>query len=127
MTELCITRGRDIGLSLDGEPLCGVTHFSAVTRYPQHELYEYLSAVPYDRIPEGESHEIVLTVLSLFGNVLDGREGFLLCAEDDDTAVEYEDCHVVKVELDVRGDTAVTDRYTIKAAKMTKWGREDAR
>ena len=127
MTELSITRGRDIGLLIDGTPLCGVTHFKAVTRYQRHELKEYLSSQPYDTIPESESHEIVLTVLSLFGRILYDRDSFTLCVADGDTEYRYEDCSVAEIERDVNGDKAVADRYTIKAAKMTKRGRENAR
>ena len=126
MTEMSITRGRDIGLSIGGVPLCGVTHFSAVTRRPRRELYEYLSAQPYDTVPDGESHEIVLTVLSLFAGALDVSGGFTLTVEDGDSVYRYEGCEVVKIERDIRGDKAVTDRYTVKAERMTKRGREDA-
>ena len=126
MTEMSIIRGRDIRLSLDGTALCGVTHFSAASRYERHELHEYLSAAPYAEVPEGESHEIVMEVLSLFKSVLDGRDGFTLSAEDKDSTVAYHGCHVVKIERDIRGDQPAADRYTIRAAGMTKRRREDA-
>lgn len=125
MTELCITRGRDVGLSVDGEPLCGVTHFSAVSRYPKRELREYLCSEPYAAVGDGESHEIVLTVLSLFSGILPQGQPFTLCAEDGDERYCYEGCTVEKIERDVRGDKAVADRYTIKARRLTKRGTED--
>ena len=127
MTELCITRGRDIGLYVGDEPLCGVTHFSAVSRFDRHEIYEYLSAAPYDTPASSESHELTLTVLSLFDGSVPTQGSFTLRAVDRDTEYCYEGCTVVKLERDVRGDKPVTDRFTVRAAGMTKRGTEDAR
>lgn len=126
MTELCITRGRDVGLFLDDQPLCGVTRFSAVSRLDRYEVYEYLCAAPYDAVPSGESHEIELTVLSLFADTIPARDGFTLSVEDNGAVYRYEGCSVTKREKDVSGDKAAITRYTVKAARMTKRGRENA-
>ena len=126
MTELSIKRGRDIDLSVNGHPLCGVTHFSAVTKRQRHELCEYLCGEPYAACTEGESHELVLTVLSLFAGGIPQEDGFTLSVEDGETEYCYENCTVVKIERDIRGDKAVIDRYTVRAVSMTQRRMNDA-
>ena len=120
MTELCIARGRDIELYLDDALLCGVTHLKAESHYRQLELYEYLSAEPYAKAPQGETHEITLTVLPLFGGAipLDGR--FSLQIADAGVEYVYDGCMVTAYSRDARGDRIVTDHYKIKADRMTK-------
>lgn len=127
MTEvMSITRGRDIELYLNTEPLCGVTHLTAESRYKQRGLYEYLNAEPYAVVPDGETHEIVLTVLSLFQSAIPHSGSFTLSVVDGDTLYRYEGCTVTKHERDIRGDKAVSDRLTIAARSMTKVRNNDA-
>ena len=120
MTELSITRGRDIELYIGDDILCGVTHFRAASRIQRREYFEYLNAEPYDAVPAGESHEIELTVLSLFADAIPESGSFTLRAVDGDTEYLYEGCTVIKSERDARGDKAVTDTYTLKALRLTK-------
>ena len=126
MTELRITRGRDIQLFCNDEPLYGVTHFSAVSRYEKHEVGEYLSGEPIAVLNAGETHELSLKVLSLFSPFPARESGFTITAADGDSEYRYEDCIVTRCERDARGDKTVTDSYTITARKMTKRGIADA-
>lgn len=126
MTELCVTRGRDIDLYVDGEPLCGVTRLRAVSRTQRHELFEYLSAQPYEIVPEGQKHEITMTVLSLFADGIPAQGSFTLSVIDGETEYRYEGCIVTEHEKNIRGDQAVTDRLTVSAVSMTKRRRENA-
>lgn len=127
MNELTLTRGRDVGLYLDGELLCGVTRMHAISRYRRHEMYEYLSGEPYDTVPAGERHEIVLTVLSLFGGSIPMNGSFELKTTDGDTEYRYEGCTVTRCDRDVRGDQPVSDRWYITANRMTKRRVDHAR
>lgn len=127
MTDLTITRGRDMELYLDDEPLCGVTHFKAQSRYQHHEVYEYLSAQPVAKLKGGESHQLELTVLSLFGGAIPGDRSFSIRVVDGAEEYVYEDCVVTGYERDIRGDKPVTDGYTLKADRMTKRRNDNAR
>lgn len=120
MTELSITRGRDIVLFLNGEPLCGVTHMKAQSRYPRRELYEYLSSEPYAAAPQGESHEIGLTVLALFSGAIPMEGSFTLLAVDGEEEILYEGCAVIGCSRELMGDKTVADTYTLRADRMTK-------
>lgn len=126
MTELSITRGRDIELCLDGEPLCGVTHMKAQSRYPRRELYEYLSSEPYASVPQGESHEIELTVLSLFSGAIPADGSFTLLAVDGEEEILYEGCAVIGHSRSIEGDKTVADVFTLRADRMTKRRNDDA-
>ena len=120
MTELTVTRGRDIELYADGERLYGVTRFRAVSRINRHDIFEYLSGVPYDSVNAGESHELEIKALSLFRDALPTDRSFVLTAVDGGTEYSYSGCRVVKRDRNVRGDKLLNDVYTVKADSMTK-------
>lgn len=120
MNEMTVTRGRDIEVYLDGDLLYGLTHLRAKSRYRRRELYEYLSGEPWGCVPDGESHEIELKVLSLFGGEIPMGESFSLCIVDGDDEYVYDGCTVAQCDKDIRGDKNVTDSYLIRAGKMTK-------
>ena len=126
MTELRITRGRDILLCCNDVPLYGVTHFTAVSKYEQHEVGEYLCGESVAVLKTGESHVLTFKVLSLFSNAAMSEDGFTITVEDGDYSYHYENCSVTRCERDARGDKNVTDIYTVTATKMTKRGIEDA-
>ena len=126
MTELIITRARDIRLYLNGEPMYGVTHFHAVSQIDRHEIREYLHDQPVAVLSTGERHGLTLRVLSLFRPSAMDEDGFMITAEDGDTAYDYQGCSVTRLERDAEGEKNLTDSYTIAAGKLTKRRLEDA-
>lgn len=120
MTELTVTRGRDIELYADGEMLYGVTRFRAVSRYDRREIREYLSSEPCAVIPAGESHELEIKALSLFRGAIPTDGSFTLTVVDSGVEYVYDNCVVVKCDRNVRGDKVLSDIYTVKAQSMTK-------
>ena len=126
MNELRISTGRDIRLIVDGDELFGVTEFRAVSRITQHEIREYLTGEPYELVNAGESHELTLSVLSLFDSGVFDTEGFDLVVEDGDTAYTYGGCTVSRHEKEIRGGKNVVDSYTLRAKHLTKRGINDA-
>ena len=125
MTELRITKGRDLELRVNGETLYGVTSFRAVSKRSEREIREYLSGEPVAAAAASETHELELKVLSLFGSALDGLEDFTLTAVDPDAEYEYSGCNVTKRVRSVPAGANVTDSYTIKAKAVTKRGISD--
>ena len=126
MNELRITRGRDILLYCNDEPLYGVTHFTAVSRCEQHAVVEYLSGEPVALLNAGERHELNVKMLSLFSPSGLDEDGFSITVRDGGTEYCYEGCVVTRRERDAQGGKTVTDSYTIAAEKMTKRGIQDA-
>ena len=125
MTELLITRGKDLRLSAEGEALYGVTDFKARSTITGHEIHEFLSSQPAATAAVRESHELELRVLSLFGGALDGKEDFSVSVTDDEAEYIYGGCKVIKKERAANADGRVIDAYTIKAKSMTKRGIND--
>ena len=120
MTELTITRGRDVALYLDEEMLFGVMKLHAQSRYQRHEIREYLTDKSHACVPAGESHIISLTVLSLFREAIPAQGSFVLRVIDDGTEYRYENCCVTEHERSIAEDQPVTDTYTIRSDQMTK-------
>lgn len=126
MSELRITRSRDIELYIDGEQLFGVTDFHAKTVAKSYPIREYLSGEPV-AITGGETEiEIRMTVLSLFHFAVTEEDGFTLCAVDGDTVYCYDGCTVVGSERSVKAGRYVVDEFVIQAAKMRKQVQENA-
>jgi hypothetical protein len=122
MNELRISTGGDICLFVGGDELFGVTEFRAVSRTTQHEIREYLTAEPYETVNAGESHELTLSVLSLFDSGALDTDGFDLSVEDGDTRYTYGGCSVIRHEKEIRGGKNVVDVYTLRAERLTKRG-----
>ena len=120
MTQMTITRSRDILLYIGKEMLFGVTKLRVQSRFAHHEIMEYLSAAPWASVPDGEKHEIELKVLSLFHTAIPREGSFTLRVADDGTEYIYEDCVVTHHERNIRGDKTVTDSYRIESHHMTK-------
>jgi len=126
MNELRITRGRDILLYCNDEPLYGVIRFTAVSQCEKHAVGEYLSGEPVAVLNAGERHELSVKMLALFSPSAMDEDGFSLTVADGNSEYLYEDCVVTRRERDVQGDKTVTDSYTITARKMTKRGIQNA-
>lgn len=126
MTELRITRARDIALYLNDEPMYGVTHFRAVSQGERHAVGEYLSGEPVAVVNTGMRHELSLRVLSLFSPSGMDEDGFTITARDGDAAYQYDGCTVTRCERDAEGEKNLTVSYTIAAKKLTKRRIPDA-
>lgn len=122
MSEIRISTGGDIRLCVNGEELFGVTEFRAVSKVNHHEIREYLSGEPYEIVNAGVSHELSLSVLSLFDSGAFDTDGFELVAEDGGTAYVYCGCAVTRHEKEIRGGKNVVDTYTLRAKTLTKRG-----
>ena len=126
MTEIRITRGSDIKMYVNGEPLYGVTDFKAVSVDETHEIREFLSSRPFDTFKTGENHELSLSALSLFNSDALDSDGYTLSVVDGDTVYDYEDCRTLRRERRVEADKYVSDVFTLRAQKMTKRRTQDA-
>ena len=125
MSELTITRSRDIILYASGEQLYGVVYFKAVSERKSRDIFEYLSSEPFASAGYTESFEIKLTVLSLFNSGVLITDGFTLSVVDGDTEYVFEGCRVTRREQELDAGKSLSESYTIKSQKMTKRGVED--
>lgn len=126
MTELKITRGKDVELYADEEILFGVTEFVATGERKVKEIYEYLSGEPCATIENAPEYEIRLSVMSLFNYAVFDRERFTISVVDGDVCYVYEDCVAVRRERKVKASEPVCDSYHIKAKRMVKRVTDDA-
>ena len=126
MSELRVVRGRDLELRLNGEELCGVTFFRAVSQNKANEIREYLSSDPVAVLPGAQRHEIELSALEMFGGAVPEGESFSLSVIDPDSEYVYEGCIVVRKERSLSAKGSLSVKYLIKAEKMTKRGISDA-
>ena len=126
MTELHITRSRDIGLYIGDEQLFGVTDFLARSKSDGYPIREYLRGEPHAVVNSQVSYELRLTTLSLFRYAALEEDGFTLRVEDDDTVSSYLGCTVTGHERSVQAGKNVVDIYTIKAKEMTRQVQENA-
>lgn len=125
MSELRIIRGTDVKLYVVNTPLFGVTAFSAVRKTAYHEVYEYLSAKPCERIPQGSYYEIKLSVMSLFDRQLPEEPGFVLRVVDGDTSYCYDNCRITGQRTKLNENDTAVEEFTIEADNMRKrWSRE---
>ena len=126
MNELRISTGGNIRLIVGGTELFGVTEFRAVSKANHHEIREFLTGEPYEIVNDGESHELTLSMLSLFDSGAFETDGFDLTVEDGDTAYIYSGCTVTRHEKEIRGGKNVVDSYTMQAKRLTKRGINNA-
>ncbi|MBQ3264322.1 MAG: hypothetical protein IJH07_00960 [Ruminococcus sp.] len=120
MNELRIVRGTDVKLYVDQTPLFGVTAFSAVQKPLYHEVYEYLSAKPCERISQGTRYELTLSVMALFDKQLPSQSVFTLSVVDSDTTYYYEGCRVIKQKTAVKGSENAAEVFTLVADSMRR-------
>ena len=126
MSELRVIRGRDLELKVDGDVLCGATYFKAVSQSRTREIREFLSGQPVDVLSAGGSHEIELTVLELFAGGVPEDSEFTLSVADGGSEYIYEGCRVVRRERIAPAKANLSDKYLIRAVKMTKRGIQNA-
>lgn len=120
MNELRIVRGTDISLFADDTPLFGITSFSAEEKLLFHEVYEYLSVKPCERIPQGTEYVIRIGMMSLFDHQLPIDEAFTLRLVDDNANYCYGNCRVVGRKTKTEGSGMATEEFTIQADQMVK-------
>lgn len=126
MTELHITRSKDILLYIGEEQLFGVTDLRAVSVYESHPIREFLSGEPYAVVNGKIKYEIRMTVLSLFRASVLEQNGFEMSVVDGDTAYIYEGCTVVRHEQSIAAGKNVVDVFTIEAKGMRKQVQNNA-
>lgn len=125
MSELRIVRGTDVKLFAENEPLFGVTEFSAVQKNSYYDVYEYLSCVPCERVPQGSHYELKLKFMALFDNQLPVGNGFSLCVADGNTAYYYENCRITERKTELKGNAKSVEVFTLEADRMRKAVIED--
>ena len=81
---------------------------------------------PAALVPQGETHEITLRMLPLLSGGIPVDRSFCLRVVGGDEDYLYEDCAVTEHSRDARGDSIVSDTYTLKAHRMTKGRIQDA-
>ena len=126
MTELRITRSRDIELYIGDEQLFGVTDFEAKSTCESYPIREYLSGEPFEIVNSRTDYEIRMSVLSLFHfDVLD-IDGFTLSVVEGDTVYQYEGCTKIAHTRKIEAGKNVVDVFTFAAKSMRKQVRENA-
>ena len=115
MSDLRIIRGSDVRLYADNTPLFGVTALRAVKKQRYHEVYEYLSAEPCERVPQASGYEIELCVMAMFDRQLPEQPGFTLYAVDGLTKYRFVNCRVTGRKTELNGSRSVTEVFTIEA------------
>lgn len=125
MNDLRIVRGTDISIYADENPLFGVTSFTASQRVKYHEVYEYLSAIPCERVPQGEGYVIQMQILSLFDGQLPTDSAFTLRVIDGGREYRYENCRVTESKTQVKENHYAGVTVTVEADYMRKRGTED--
>ena len=65
MSKLRIIRGKDIVLSLDDEPLFGVTEFSATEKRVFHQVRECMRSAAVKHVPQEAHYQLKLKALNV--------------------------------------------------------------
>lgn len=126
MSELRIVRGTDVKLYVDDIPIFGVTDLSIVEKPLYHEVYEYLSALPCERVPQGTSYVIQMNMMSLFDKQLPKAPDFTLRVVDGSTAYCYYNCRITQRKTEMKGNGYVVEAFTVEADSMRKrWARDE--
>lgn len=126
MSELRIVRGTDVRLYVGDTPIFGVTAFSAVEKPLYHEVYEYLSAVPCERVPQGSSYVLQLSMMALFDKQLPTDPGFTLRVVDGSTAYCYYNCRITQRKTELKGNGNAVEVFSVEADSMRKrWARDE--
>ena len=120
MNDLRIFRGKDVKMTVDNELLFGMTEFSSEEKRKIHDVYEYLSDKPLDRIPGSAMYTIKLVVMTLFCDQIPRDRRFTLCVRCDETEYVYEGCLAVASKSEINGAAGGTQVFTIEADRMTE-------
>ena len=120
MNELRLIRGTQLDVYVGEEPLFGLLSLSASQKVKYHDVYEYLSAAPCERVPQGTEYELTLRFLSLFDGQLPENESFTLTVEDGDTRYIYHDCRMLSRKMEVKGNEYAEEVITAAADAMEK-------
>lgn len=124
MSELRIVRGTDVGLYAGDTPLFGVISLTVMQKNRYREVYEYLSAKPCERLPQGSVYEITLRMMSLFDDQLPSQDGFTLRIVDGNSAYCYYNCRVTGRKTELNGNHNAAEVFTVEADSMSKrWAR----
>ena len=119
MDELRIIRGTDVTLYADDDPLFGVTAFSASQAVKVHEVHEYLSAAPVQRVPQGAVYQINMKIMTMFASQIPDAP-FTLRIADGETEYRYENCSAVSRKAEAQGNEYIVTAVTCEADRMTK-------
>lgn len=120
MSDLKILRGRDINATVNGQALFGLTELSTAHKPQYHEVYEYLSASPYARVPAGSICRIKLYMHSLFSRQIPMDGSFTLTVGDDEYEYIYSGCRVLERNTAARGDKSIEEVFLIEAESQTE-------
>lgn len=120
MNDLRIIRGKDVKMTVDDELLFGMTEFSSEEKRKYHDVYEYLSDKPLQRIPGHAAYTIKLAVMTLFCDQIPHDRRFTLCVRCDETEYVYEGCAVTASKSEINGATGGSQVFTIEADRMTE-------
>lgn len=120
MNELRIVRGTDVRLYADDKPLFGVASFCAVQKKSYYDVFEYLSTVPCEHIPQETRYEIKMGFIAMFDEQLPTQGGFSLRVVDDSTEYCYENCRVTQRKTELKGNAKAVEEFTLEADRMRK-------
>lgn len=120
MHELKLVRGTQITAYADDAPLFGLLSLNAVQQILCHDIYEYLSSIPCERLSQGERYEITLRFLSLFDDQLPADRTFTLRVEDDEYAYSYKNCRLTLCKSEIDGNDHAVKVVTVQADTMEK-------
>lgn len=125
MHELKLVRGTQITAYAADAPLFGLLSLNAVQQKRYHDVYEYLSATPCERVPQRERYEITLRFLSLFDDQIPSDAVFTLRVEDDDFSYIYGGCRLISRKTEVGGNDHAVGIVTVEADTLQKRRIED--
>ena len=126
MSELRIVRGTDIKLYVADTPIFGVTEINIVEKPLYHEVYEYLSTLPCERVPQGTGYVIHMKMMSLFDKQLPTEPGFILRVVDGRSSYCYYNCRITQRKTELKGNGSAVEAFTVEADRMRKrWARDE--
>lgn len=126
MSELRIVRGTDVKLYIADMPIFGVAALTITEKPLYHEVYEYLSAKPCERVPQGSAYVMQLSMMTLFDKQLPTEPGFTLRVVDGSSAYCYYNCRITQHKTELKGNGNAVEVFTVEADSMRKrWARDE--
>jgi hypothetical protein len=125
MRELTVLRGRDIELFIGDKPLFGVTSFSAKEKTTYHNVHEFLSSAPVDRVAQGTEYEIKLKIMAMFTAQIPAERAFDLRLSADGEEFTYCGCRVTAVERETQGNKNAESVFILSAESLERQGTDD--
>ena len=125
MSELRIIRGRDIDVFINNRPAFGITELSVRKKRGYHDVYEFLSSEPVERIAQGTGYEVKLKMMSMFDSQIPSDESFSISVIEDEVEYSVGGCIVTDVCSKVNGGANAVQSYMIEALSFTERVIED--